>query len=136
MLEGGFPGQTRGQRSQFLLLFGAGQGGSLVWLRWRRRVAGLHSNLDLGNLRLLIRQIDGETWSELTDFRRDRAVGGVDKKFPQPEVGNPNMRPESLRQCGFQKSLELEQALGVGCKPRHAVTGGKVFLETARCHRN
>jgi hypothetical protein len=60
----------------------------------------------------------------------------VDKKFPQTEVGYPGMRPQRLRQCGFQKTLELEQTLGVGRKPRHAVTGDKVFLETARCHQN
>jgi hypothetical protein len=45
------------------------------------------------------------------------------------------MRPQRRRQRSFQKTLELEQTLGVGRKPRHAVTGGKMFLETARCHR-
>lgn len=95
----------------------------------------MHSNLDLGNLRLLVRQIAGETGSELTDLRGDRAVGGVDKKFPQTEIGYPDMRPQRLRQSRLQKYLELEQTLGVACQPRHAVAGGKMFLETARCHR-
>ncbi|MFA4970204.1 MAG: hypothetical protein WC540_11300 [Sulfuritalea sp.] len=71
----------------------------------------------------------------MTDFRGDRAIGGVDKKFPQTEVGNPDMRSQRRRQSSFQKTLELEQAMGVGSKPRHAVTGGEMFLETARCHR-
>jgi hypothetical protein len=71
----------------------------------------------------------------LTDFRRDRAVLGVDKKFPQTEVGYPGMRPQRRRQRSFQQTLELEQTLGVGGKPRHAVAGGKMFLEAARCHR-
>jgi len=74
----------------------------------------LHSYLDLSNLHLLVRQIAGETWSELTDLRGDRAIGGVDKKFPQTEVGDPDMRPQRLRQSSFQKTLELEQAMGVG----------------------
>ncbi|OHC67897.1 MAG: hypothetical protein A2045_04560 [Rhodocyclales bacterium GWA2_65_20] len=71
----------------------------------------------------------------MADLRRDRAICGVDKKFPQAEVGYPGMRPQRLRQCSFQKTLELEQTLGVGSKPCHAVTGGKMFLETARSHR-
>jgi len=51
----------------------------------------------------------------LTDFRGDRAIGGVDKKFPQTEVGYPNIRPQRLRQSRFQKTLELEQTMGVVC---------------------
>jgi hypothetical protein len=45
------------------------------------------------------------------------------------------MRPECLRQCNFQETLEMEQTFGMGSKPCHAVTGGKMFLEAARCHR-
>lgn len=71
----------------------------------------------------------------MADFRSDRAIGGVDKKFAQTEVGYPDMRPQCRRQRRFQKMLELEQAMGVGGKPRHAVTRGEMFLETARCHR-
>jgi hypothetical protein len=71
----------------------------------------------------------------LTDFRRDRAIGGVDKEFPQTEVGYPNMRRKRRRQRSFQRVLELEQTLGVACEPRHAVAGHKVILEAARCHR-
>ena len=96
----------------------------------------MRSDLDLGNLYPLNGQFAGDPRSELTDLRGDRAVGGVDKEFPQAEVGYPGMRPQSLRKCNFQKSLELEQALGVGSKPRHAVTGVEMFLETARRHLN
>jgi hypothetical protein len=71
----------------------------------------------------------------LAYLRRDRAIGGVDKEFPQAEVGYSGIRLQRLWQRSFEKTLELEQMLGVACQPRHAVTGGKVFLETARCHR-
>ena len=71
----------------------------------------------------------------MPDFRGDRAVGSVDKKFPQTEVGDPDMRPERGGERGFQESLELQRAAGMTGNVGQAVAGVDVFLEATSSHR-
>lgn len=71
----------------------------------------------------------------MPDFRGDRAVGSVDKEFPQTEVGDPDMRPERDGKRGLQESLELQQATGMVGDMGQAVAGVDVFLEATSSHR-
>lgn len=56
----------------------------------------------------------------------------MDTGLPLTEIDDPDIRPQSRRQRGFQCGLQLQQAIGMSGQMRDAVAGCQVFLKTLR----
>lgn len=97
-------------------------------------MAGLHFDLDFGNLATLLQEFAGQTWQHLPQSRGDRAGIGVDNNFPRLAVGHATGVGQKGRRDFLKDALQFDQPSGVRGDMRQAAGCVQVGIERARCH--
>jgi hypothetical protein len=91
----------------------------------------LHANFDSGNLRRFKTNKVGKAGCHLPEFRRHRAVIGVDNEFPQFEIRHPGAARQVRGQVGGQDGLKPNQPGRMGRQAGHARIGHQAVFQGA-----